>query len=633
MSRVFARHQHRLAAFAAGGGVVAAALIAAWTVSPSGAGAAPAKAGDRSSPIKHVIVIIGENHTFDNVFATYQPPKGQTVRNLLSEGIVTATGAPGPNAGAAVQRTATDTAADGYQVSPKRTGTYSTLPQPNTTYISKACDGEDPGVPDTRFPANLPNTPYQITKYVPYYDDHGADSAFGTCEFIGAFAGDPIHRFYQMYQEIAGGANDLWTWVHETAGDSNGDAPPNPFTDQSTQQGANEMGFYNMATGDEPTLNFLAHHYSMSDNYHQAVMGGTGANHIMLGTGDAAFYQDSNGTATKPPAGEIENPNAQTAAWDPNNFYSQDGYGKSGTTNGGSYSNCSDHTQPGVAGVFKYLGTLPYKVADLCASGHYYLLNNYNPGYNVDGSLNTSTFTVPPQHSLPTIGDELSAHGISWGYFGEGYDGGTPGPNYCGICDPMQYATSIMTDPTKRANTQHGLDDFDAEVANGSLPAVSFLKPGDDDGHPGYSTMPAFEALVNHTIDEVQNNESLWNSTAIFVTFDEGGGYYDSGYVQPVSFFGDGTRIPMIVVSPYAKPGYISHTYTDHVSILKFIERNWNLQPLSSRSLDNLPNPQTKHNDPYVPTNSPAIGDLFDMFDFSHGDADNARLHRSSGKR
>jgi phospholipase C len=175
-----------------------------------------------------------------------------------------------------------------------------------------------------------------------------------------------------------------------------------------------------------------------------------------------------------------------------------------------------------------------------------------------------------------------------------------------------------MTDPAKRANIQHGLEDFDSEVANGTLPAVSFLKPGDDDGHPGYSTLAAFEAFVNHAVDEVQNNDSLWQSTAIFVTFDEGGGYYDSGYIEPVSFFGDGTRVPMLVISPYTKPGYVSHTYTDHVSILKFIEHNWSLQPLSGRSLDNLPNPVTRGSNAYVPTNAPAIGNLFDLFDFSH---------------
>jgi phospholipase C len=155
---------------------------------------------------------------------------------------------------------------------------------------------------------------------------------------------------------------------------------------------------------------------------------------------------------------------------------------------------------------------------------------------------------------------------------------------------------------------------------------VSFLKPGDDDGHPGYSTLAAFENFVTHAVNQVQDNPDLWKSTAILVTFDEGGGYYDSGYVQPVSFFGDGTRVPMIVVSPYAKPGYVSHTYTDHVSVLKFIERNWHLSPLSSRSLDRLPNPVSSDSNPYVPTNRPAVGDLFDYFDFDAGRAGRAHV-------
>ena len=98
-------------------------------------------------------------------------------------------------------------------------------------------------------------------------------------------------------------------------------------------------------------------------------------------------------------------------------------------------------------------------------------------------------------------------------------------------------------------------------------------------------------AYSQKIIEAVQANPLLWSETAIMITFDEGGGYYDSGYVQPLDYFGDGTRIPMIVVSPYTKPGHIAHDYSDHVSILKFIERNWNLGPVTSRSRDNFPNP------------------------------------------
>ncbi|HEX4208644.1 MAG TPA: alkaline phosphatase family protein, partial [Ktedonobacteraceae bacterium] len=96
------------------------------------------------------------------------------------------------------------------------------------------------------------------------------------------------------------------------------------------------------------------------------------------------------------------------------------------------------------------------------------------------------------------------------------------------------------------------------------------------------------------------------------------GGYYDSGYVQPLTFFGDGSRVPLMVVSPYAKQGYVDHTYYDHVSILKFIEQNWHLPTLSERSLDNLPNPRASRADPYKPLNGPAIGNLMNLFNFSH---------------
>ena len=91
----------------------------------------------------------------------------------------------------------------------------------------------------------------------------------------------------------------------------------------------------------------------------------------------------------------------------------------------------------------------------------------------------------------------------------------------------------------------------------------------------------------------MKSNEELWESTAILVTVDEGGGYYDSGYVQPLDYFGDGTRIPLLVVSKYSQGGHVSHEYSDHASITKFIERNWDLPKLSDHSRDNLPNPKT----------------------------------------
>ena len=186
---------------------------------------------------------------------------------------------------------------------------------------------------------------------------------------------------------------------------------------------------------------------------------------------------------------------------------------------------------------------------------------------------------------------------------------------YCAICNPFQYATSIMT--TSLRNNLQDLPEFYQDVQNGTLPAVSFVKPdGLLDSHPGSSTGPLFEAFCRKLVNAVQSNPTLWSQTAILITYDESGGLYDSGYIQPIDFFGDGPRTVLIAVSPFAKQGHVDHTYADHASILKFIERNWRLKQLSKRSRDHLPNPKSFSATPYFPRNSPAIGDLMTLFDF-----------------
>jgi phospholipase C len=335
---------------------------------------------------------------------------------------------------------------------------------------------------------------------------------------------------------------------------------------------------------------------------------------------------------------EIENPNPlQTPPT--NNWYIQDGYGDgsfgSASSGGGSYSACADTSQPGVAAIADFLTSVSVKPN--CEAGHYYLLNNYNPGYYGDGTnayadisnpYNT-VFTIPPSN-VRNIGDALLAKNVSFAYFGEQFNAYlanpynnyvTPDNQYCNICNFFQYSTSIMTNPKVRSAALQDTLDLYADIQNCTskscnLPAVSFVKPdGYLDGHPASSKVNLFEGFVKKIVDMTKANSALWADTAIFVTFDEGGGYYDSGYVQPLDYFGDGTRIPMIVVSKYSTGGHISHTYTDHVSVLKFIEANWAVPPITKRSRDNLPNPTTGA-DPYKPTNGPAIGDLTDLFDF-----------------
>ena len=220
-----------------------------------------------ATKIEHVIVIVGENRSFDNLFATYQPKQGQSIENLLSKKIVNADGTPGKNFHTALQHIASNTGE--YSPTPKIVGTYENLPQP---YAAGAF-GQRRDIPDARFPADLANGPFQISKYVSY----------------GAHTGDPVHRFFQMWQQINGGKNDLFVWTAQTVGvgPSNGKTP---LAAGNTYQGAVSMGFYNMATGDAPYLRELADEFAISDNYHQSMIGGTTANYLALTTGDVTFY-------------------------------------------------------------------------------------------------------------------------------------------------------------------------------------------------------------------------------------------------------------------------------------------------------------------------------------------------------
>ncbi|HKE96845.1 MAG TPA: alkaline phosphatase family protein [Povalibacter sp.] len=557
-----------------------------------------------ATPIKHVIIVVGENHTFDNLFGTYRPKRGQSIDNLLSKGIVNADGTPGPHFARGQQLIGTDT--DGYHAVTPSTGAYDVLPQPYTT----SGIGLPQDVPDTRFPADLPNGPYQISKYVPY----------------AAYTGDPVHRFFQMWQDVDGGRHDKFVWVEETIGTGSDGAPP-PAGGFNPREGAISMGFYNMNTGDAPTFKELADNYASSDNYHQAIMGGTGANFQALVSGDAAFFTNTNldGTAAVPFGNQIENPDPVDGT---NNYYTQDGYG------GGSYVNCADPSQPGVESVNHQLREQGVHKNN-CAPGHYYLVNNYNMFWNQKSSaprtLGADQFTLPPQ-SNRTIADVMTAHNVSWKYYsGDRGDDSTVFANnvdgvpllfhaYCGICDPLTGYSSIMKHASEEAKLQN-YGAFLKDVHQGTLPAVSFVRPFESlAGHPADSTTDQYELFLQDLIDQVKSNPELWASTAIFITTDEGGGYYDSGYIQAVDFFGDGTRIPMIVVSPYAKKGFVDHTYYDHVSLLKFIERNWHLPAISHRSRDNLPNPVALRRDPYRPVNGPAIGDLMNLFVFGHDD-------------
>jgi phospholipase C len=658
------------------------------------------------TPIKHIIIIIGENRSFDHMFATYVPKRpGESVYNLLSEGIITLdtdnNAVRGPNFQKAHQLAARDLgSADPFLLDPpKRTFPMDQLPAPLVggpvvSYIKNECgsntpitecnkslelakqteSGLDPSyypyllsggtgqtskTPDQRINnvTTLPAGPFQLTN--------------GNTFTYDSYAASPVHRFYQMWQQLnctkatasrdnpSGCTGNLFAWVEVTIGSGfDGITQPANFSAQWTGEGSTALGFYNVQKGDVPYFASLADTYAMSDNFHQSVNGGTGVNHIMFGHADVIWFSDAEGKPAVPPNGvqvfaggpdagvvhEIEDPSPAPGT---NNWYTQDGYGNNDNAShpqpydvhpvygGGSYSNCSDPTQPGVKAILDYLKSSPRSIDPRCEPGHYYLVNNYNPGWFGNGkNAYTDTnpantpFTIPPS-SVASIGDALNVKNISWKYYGDQWNNyvndpyqlnwdkmGAAADKYCNICNPFQYDTSIMSHPDQVAEHIQDSLNLYADISNHTLPAVSIVKPsGYTDGHPASSKLNLFEGFVKKIVDQVQASNYA-GDTAIFITFDEGGGYYDSGYVQPLDFFGDGTRIPLIIVSPFAKRGSISHQYADHVSIIKFIERNWDVPPITNRSRDNFPNPIADPSNPYVPQNSPAISDLFDLFEF-----------------
>ena len=647
-----------------GASSVAVLSIAFATASQSASVDAGADRQKTATPIKHVIVLIGENRTFDHVFATYVPQSRDSVANLLSKGIINANGTPGRNFNKAAQFQAIPPFKTKFFISlaNNEKAPYQTLPVPTLNFaptkqtfpvgtspsllaaVEPSLDADDLNLlttgaatqfaqtfelpdPDTRIQnfANLPNGPFPLQGVQLPYD---------------SYTGDTTHRLFEMWQQSdcniknatrqnpSGCLSDLYPFVITTYTNQ-----PDPFSAPVPNQiddngGSNSMAFYNVQKGDAPVLKRLADQFSMSDNFHQSVMGGTGANHVMLGTGDAIFWSDGHGNPTTPPS-HIANPDPLPGT---DNVYTVD------LNFDGNFTKCADPTQPGIAPIRDYLASLPYHPDPNCQPGHFYMVNNDSPGFLPDGTVDTAGIarggSIPPTN-VRTIGEALNEKNISWAYYGGAYNAAVAfqhnptstdptvqvGQAYCNICNFESYATAIMGDPAQRAAHIKDATDFFAAVDNDTLPSVSFVKPdGLLDGHPASSKLDLLEGMIENMLDHLNAKPELMAETAFIITFDEGGGYYDSGYFQPIDFFGDGPRIPLIVVSNFSRGGHISHTYTDHVSILKFIERNWHLKPLTDRSRDNLPNPKSDDDNPYVPRNAPAIGDLFDLFDFDHND-------------
>ena len=548
------------------------ALVGAQTglaaTAPSGPSFGPSAATETHTPIKHVIIIIGENWSFDSVFATYQPKAGETVLNLLSQGIVKADGTPGASYSKSKQSSATDNGT--YQLAPPTTP-YVTLPP---FHVGGGADkfGTPFGCAVLEIaltpPATDCNTPANVAAVMPFENGlsltpanaggpvfyqylltggTGQTSGGNTSstlvpdarvDYDGQDASALPHGSFQLTQKAAcavhalrrlrrepsasplpdvararllrhaaatatnpsGCRADLFPWVESTVSSgSNGKAQPAGWIGE----GSTAMAFFNVQAGDAPYLKVARRRLH---DERQLSSGGPRRHRRQphhAGHRRRDLVQQRGGRCGSPAEQSCRSRRIRERrcpAIPPlcrkskirircrctNNFYTQDGYGGGGNPigiapnanyGGGSYVNCADTTQHGVGAVDSYLAALSPSIKPNCEAGHYYLVNNYNPGYFGDGknayldtNPNNYVFTIPPSN-VRNIGNELSDTKISWAYFGDQFNQyladpyqlnfapyGTGKDNYCNICNWAQYNTAIMTDPASRNLHLHDTD-------------------------------------------------------------------------------------------------------------------------------------------------------------------------------
>ncbi len=179
-----------------------------------------------------------------------------------------------------------------------------------------------------------------------------------------------------------------------------------------------------------------------------------------------------------------------------------------------------------------------------------------------------------------TLGDQLSAAQVSWGYYQTNYANSQSGTciDYTPQEDPFQYFTSTENSSHIQNFT---LASFESDLNNGTVPSVLWIQPdGAEDMHPGGGNVMDGVEFLSKVVQDVQNS-SIWPNSAIIVLWDESGGWYD--HVPPPQLAnteGLGARVPVLVISPFAKTNYNSHQQMDFVSILRFIQWNWNLGQL-----------------------------------------------------
>jgi phospholipase C len=210
-----------------------------------------------------------------------------------------------------------------------------------------------------------------------------------------------------------------------------------------------------------------------------------------------------------------------------------------------------------------------------------------------------------PNQTMPTIGDRLSAKGVSWAWYSGGWNdalAGRPDPLFQFHHQPFAFFANYADGTAAKAQHLRDETEFFALARAGRLPAVSFVKPlGEVNEHPGYTNVLSGEQHVADLLAALRASPH-WKHTAVIVTYDENGGFWDHVAPPTIDRWGPGTRVPTLVISPLAKHGYVDHNMYDTMSILALIEHRFALEPLAARDA--------------------AANDMRNAFDFTQGVGD-----------
>ncbi len=480
--------------------------------------------------IANVVVIYAENRSFANLFANFP-------------------GATGVAAGK-------DAKKKGPAFAPQRDRDGSALAKLPPVWGGLTAAGQAVTVTQAQTTNVLPNAPFQIDSPTPAW---GAP-AVGN----GIVTRDLYHRFYENQMQIDGGLNDKFAaW---------GDA------------GGLVMGFYD---GSRTAMWKLARDYTLADRFFQGAFGGSYLNHQYLVCACAPVYPDAD---TSP-----AHPSISVLRTDADGKFTPD------------LALADNSPASALAGppVFRKSGNLTPR--DYLGDGTFHTVNTmqppYQPSYNPPVPDDAAGLyanpleptTLPPQ-TLATLGDLLNGKQLAWAWYSGGwnaaladrtkvYDGGSG--NFQAHHQPFNYYAAFdpKTHAAERAAHLKDYADLVADAAAGKLPAVAFYKPiGKDNEHPGYASIAEGDAHIADLIGKLQASPQ-WAHMLVVVTYDENGGQWDEVAPPRGDLVGPGTRIPAIIVSPFARRGWVDHTAYDTGSIARFITHRWSLPVLPGLQL------------------------------------------------